>query len=367
MNRSLIAIIAAKLLVGIPPAASAAFLIGALLCHGVADAALMGQFVPVATNLNIPPNVVFEAGGNVDTYKVKVTNTGDNATSVEMAFTGDFFQFDGVGATFRNDPSIPAFFGNHFFPDSFFILPDAANVLAVDTVDTTAQLSSSFTLPGDTVILPGNGAKTTIAFLTVPAGNAMPVFVSGRAAIGGAFEDIVFGTGTPPEAVGDPQDGETISMQGAFDDGTGLLAQAIMITNGNPGSDFELMFDASSLVFTSNDENLFSAAINGSDPSKIDLMIDVAAAKNGPGRDVAAVLEVRTNGDTLSYNLTARVPEPSTFALAGLALVGLVGFARRVADAAATDKVAQHETHKRGRAELSPAFSRCWTRVVSKE
>ena len=305
-----------------------AFLIGALLCHGAANAALTGAFVPVDTNLNIPANLVFTEGGSVDTYEVKVTNTGDNATSVEMEFTGDFFQIDGAGMAFRDTSGIPNFFGNDF-PDSFFVLPGSANVLAAGTVDTAAQLSSSFTLPGDTAILPGGGAMTTIAFLTVPAGGAAPEFVSGRAAIAGAFEDITFeidpGGDTTAAIRGDIDLGNNmISMQGAFR-GNGEELAAVMTMNDGNSADAVI----SSLVISNDTFNLYGATGVGTD--KVDLTIDQAAARQLPPDTFAtADLLVETaDGTQFNYQLKANVPEPSTVALASLALVGLVGFARR--------------------------------------
>lgn len=192
---------------------------------------------------------------------------------------------------------------------------------------------------------PSNNLEATLAFLApqpstvdflqviVQAGQQanLKMFVEDSNVAGTSFDLLIGGDVPPilPVAVGSPVSGSSISLQGAFDNRSGQLLQAIMVTNGNPGSNPVLEFDASDLVFTSNDEGLFSAAINGTDPSKIDLFIDVDAASTGIGRNVGATLEVRTNGGTLIYNLSARVPEPSTVALAGLAMVGLVGFARR--------------------------------------
>jgi hypothetical protein len=48
-----------------------------------------------------------------------------------------------------------------------------------------------------------------------------------------------------------------------------------------------------------------------------------------PGTTLIDTLNVSSTGGDLALQISATVPEPSTIALAGLALVGLVGFARR--------------------------------------
>ncbi len=137
------------------------------------------------------------------------------------------------------------------------------------------------------------------------------------------------GGGGDPLAVGTPASGSEISMQGAFDDGSGLLAQAIMVMNDNPDSDPALAI-GDLVISNESVPGLYSAQINGDDPTKIDILMDVALARQQPrGTLATADLVVETNGGNLSYTLTANVPEPSTVALASLALVGLAGFARR--------------------------------------
>lgn len=137
------------------------------------------------------------------------------------------------------------------------------------------------------------------------------------------------GGGGDPIAVGTPASGSEISMQGAFDDGSGLLAQAIMVMNDNPQSDDPLTI-GDLVISNESIPGLYSAQINSEDPTKIDILMDIAlATQQADGALATADLVVNTNGGPLSYSLTARVPEPSTVALAGLALVGLVGFTRR--------------------------------------
>ncbi|MGI9428027.1 MAG: hypothetical protein ACR2NM_05175, partial [Bythopirellula sp.] len=119
---------------------------------------------------------------------------------------------------------------------------------------------------------------------------------------GGTITVMGPGGGSDPVAAGDPADGSTISMQSAFRDG-GILADAIMVSDTNTGSDPALAITGFS--FNSNDFDLFSAQ-EGSDPLKVDLLIDVAAARQlPPGSMVGAELVVATNGGDLTYQLTA--------------------------------------------------------------
>jgi len=129
-----------------------------------------------------------------------------------------------------------------------------------------------------------------------------------------------------PLLAGSP-DGGPISLQDAFRQGgdTGTAAGAIALSNAGEGELGEITFDLSG-----PDAGLFGVSING---LSVDLTLDNAAARGlAPDTALSAVLTLNSannSGNPLVYDLGANVPEPSTVALAGLALVGLVGFTRR--------------------------------------
>lgn len=134
-----------------------------------------------------------------DVYEIVATNPNVGAvTSLEIDLAGNFL---GTGLTaFKTGAANPVIFGFEA-PDSFFVLPegtDPADVLAVNTVDTSTQLATSYTVAGGADLIPGGGVPTTIVTVSVPAGTPydLPLFF-GRAAIGGVFVDL--GCGICPE------------------------------------------------------------------------------------------------------------------------------------------------------------------------
>ena len=119
------------------------------------------------------------------------------ATSLELTFAGDFFDLGGT--TFLNnqsDPGNPQVFGNEA-PDALFVLPDAvdpADVLAVETTDSTSLLTSSYTVAGGADLIPGSSENVPVAVISVVSGTAFDIqdiFQEGRAAIGGEFATVV--------------------------------------------------------------------------------------------------------------------------------------------------------------------------------
>ena len=152
------------------------------------EAALVGEMVLVDTNLAIDHA---EFSGNVDTYEFHITNIHlANITSLDLSFSGEFFTHADANEAFRASTGLPMIFGLEI-PDSFFVVPDSGAILHADTVDSTTELTSSFTLPGDEILIPGCGHTTVAAFFTVPTGAGPPELLSGRAAFDGPVTDLV--------------------------------------------------------------------------------------------------------------------------------------------------------------------------------
>lgn len=127
-----------------------------------------------------------------DVYRLNFFNPNDMpVTSLEINLPGDFL---GLGnTTFKAGPENPVLFGFEA-PDTFFVLPDGvdpSDVLAVNTVDTSTRLASSFTVAGGADLVPAKGSAP-IATISVPAGVPFErPEVLGRAAIGGVFVNLL--------------------------------------------------------------------------------------------------------------------------------------------------------------------------------
>ena len=263
------------------------------------------------------------------TYTVTASSDVGAINGIDISFDGAMNQVNPftLATIFQDNNATFGGVGADVSQDSQFLFASSA-VLSLNTEEganllkgaltNLAPLNTGNSLPfAQIVIEDGMSVNWTAAFEEV----GTPTAINLTGTIGGSTG------GGDPVAAGSPASGSTISLQGAFDDGSGLLAEAIMVMNDNPTSDPAL--EITGLAFNSNDEDIFGASINGSDPTKIDLSLDVAKGAAGPLRTVGAELVVQTNGGDLTYQLTARVPEPSTIALSSLALVGLVGFLRR--------------------------------------
>lgn len=121
-------------------------------------------------------------------------------------------------------------------------------------------------------------------------------------------------------AMANPASGSTIDLQAAFDDLSDFISGAIVISDDTG--------IASAVVTDGPEGDVFEAIIDG---LNVDLAIngDVARAFATPTAASAGLLVTTNDGSEFSYTLTATVPEPATFGLVGLALLGFVGTRRR--------------------------------------
>ena len=109
--------------------------------------------------------------------------------------------------------------------------------------------------------------------------------------------------------------GTNINLQSIWSDGSYLLEDALTLTEDE-------------ITGVSVDNPLFTSAFDG---NSVDLGIDWAAARQLPsGTPISGTVTVSTaNSGNYSWPVSATVPEPSSVALAGLAMVGLVGLVSR--------------------------------------
>ncbi len=141
--------------------------------------------------------------------------------------------------------------------------------------------------------------------------------------------------GGDPVLAGMPVSGSDLSaeLQEAFNNrngGPAIVPDAIMVFNDGEGAFGDLQ--TISNVVTDNLPEIDVFLQPGSGEGKYDLVMDGPFGDLARGTMIMGDIEITATGDPdglLQYTFSAKIPEPSTVALASLALVGLVGLARR--------------------------------------
>jgi hypothetical protein len=258
--------------------------------------------------------------------------------------------------------------GESNFAVGFTQFPSGANAL-------TVQAGQSL----DSAVPVAYGLGQQVGTLTslIPAGGA----ASGSTAFAGYAVPMVIGTGTFAGALptwANSADNAAVQLYASTSgrngpltkvssgnlilavDGGVVVPPAVLVSNPVPGAGIELDFGTlltpqistppksialSNSAAGSNPISISSITLAGPDAGKYALqgtlptsLAGGAAAQsfnvawNAPGTAAGTYLAqvlVNTSAGNLVFDVRATVPEPATLALAGLAVVGLVGFARR--------------------------------------
>jgi hypothetical protein len=169
-------------------------LVAVLAVSTAANAAtLTGSVVKAQTNVvTFDPNT-FGPGPNVDVYHVVVENPNAIlADSIGLSLTGEFQNFASAPLTFKANTSLPTL-GPNTVAETFFVVPNPATILGVNTVDSSTALASNFTSQGGGNFIAAGGSSI-LAVLSVPTGSPALTGAgwTGNAAVGGVLETISF-------------------------------------------------------------------------------------------------------------------------------------------------------------------------------
>ena len=143
----------------------------------------------------------WSSDGEYDVYQITAENpNAADATSLELSlnasdFGGAFIQAASASETVKGGAELGDVLGFEN-PDSFFVVPAGPDILLAPGtgVDTANQLAGSFTVAGDTALIPAGGSAV-IATIAVPGDTptlaAVPNLVLGRGAVAGEFVNVV--------------------------------------------------------------------------------------------------------------------------------------------------------------------------------
>lgn len=329
----------------------------ATLCGSVAQAGVM-----------IVSGTPVDLGDGLVGVTVKAVGTeGDNVSSLlNISFTGvhqvwknDVLATDTARrtATLDEQGGVPFWDAATYGPlDSVFLFDKTGDQVTLapgtsfsDTNDFSrgaiAQPSGQFsgvmgmgnlTLNGQVTYLQSGGfAEKDIAYLVLPVGGqasySAQFYVANSSVAEDVISGIISGGGDPG---GDPIFESTPGSGSTLDFGYGASTRTLNLAVRNVG-DPDTVVNVASFELRNNDLGLYSlpgftalALEQGAGDSNIVVQFDGSIGT--PGIYTADLDLLDGDGNVLAtYALTAQVPEPSTVALAGLGLLGLVGFARR--------------------------------------
>lgn len=268
----------------------------------------------------------------IDTYIFQLWNTGSSpVTAIELEFSGEFYTVPGVNVLFRNYPALPQILGASL-ADSWFVADGTEIVVEGVPIDTTTTLAAAWAYPGEeTAIVPAN-STTALAYFCVPTRTEV-TFVGGRAKIDGLFIDM------PSDILLGGARGLDSDLQRAFDNRTSdqIVAQNVIhLSNGHIERDLDALGEIStSVVFDAGMGDTFATGQlvrrDGSGAYHLVIEADWSSLPKGQVLSGTASCESEFGAPDNYYEATfsITVPEPSTFAIAGLALFGLMGFAHR--------------------------------------
>lgn len=320
----------------------------------VAALALAGQAVAAVMGLSQVVNPPFTTDTTLTGYKGYIlsvmTDDGSLISAVDVNITGNLHQRYNFNADLEDFAATPSS-TNKTNGDSHLLVPATGligsapaednNISASPVPDSASRdygigsfLRGAWGIPGTE-----QTNKAELAYIVVKDGETPNISVTANIASANgtfslsasAFPDLG-GVVELPVLTATPATGSTIDFGWVPGNTMKTLADAISLANTGPAS---TSINVTGVTITGADAALFSipdfaagTLAGGAAATKFDAKFLGTNGATNPGVKTAVATFATSLGD-VSYTLTATVPEPSTIALAGLALAGVVAFGRR--------------------------------------